>query len=75
MKTFYTIATELHVTEGHGESDDYEVIMRTGSYGSGDFPPLFTSRLKAEAWLADREYRWISPSIVELHLHYERVEE
>lgn len=45
----YTVCHKASVME-HGGGWSYDVIQRTGSYGSGEFPPLFLSRNEAEAY-------------------------
>jgi len=47
----YTIAVESNECYGHGDCRVELRIVRTGNYGPGSFPPLFTTRAAAEEWL------------------------
>lgn len=70
MKTIYTIATEARQVYGHGDSGIELRIVREGAYASGDFPPCFGSREKAEAYLAVME-RKAGKKVVELEFYNE----
>lgn len=67
MKTLYTFAVNKSVCYGHGDYQHEDQILRTGSYGEGDFPPVFSTREKAEAFLENRNGQ-VGWKIVELHL-------
>lgn len=63
----YGIATKHSMTYGHGDHGDELVIERTESYGTGPFPPLFTTREAAENHLSG--IRWNSDKqVVEMEL-------
>lgn len=65
----YTIATETHACYGHGDYGTEQRIVRTGDYGSGGFPPAFTTRDAAAEWLkANRKTFYSKPAIVEIEL-------
>jgi len=64
----YTIAVESNECYGHGDYGSELRIIRMGIYGSGNFPPLFTTRAAAEEWLKNRSNRFHSTRIVELEL-------
>jgi hypothetical protein len=65
----YTIATETHECYGHGDFGTEQRIVRTGSYGSGGFPPAFTTREAATEWLkANGKTFYLKTAIVELEL-------
>ena len=48
MKLF-TIAKETSECYGHGDFGTEQRICKTGDYGSGDFPPLFSNPEKRAA--------------------------
>ena len=64
----YTIAVESNECYGHGDCGVELRIVRMGSYGSGNFPPLFTTRVAAEEWLKKTSNLFYSTHIVELEL-------
>jgi len=67
----YTIAVESNECYGHGDCGVELRIVRMGSYGSGNFPPLFTTRVAAEEWLkrdSNQFYSMLTMRIVELDL-------
>lgn len=66
MKMF-GIATYIHQVYGHGDSGSEEIIARKGLYGTGKFPPFFTSRAAAEKYLSG-ERATHDKRIVELEL-------
>lgn len=71
IETIYALAEEVGQTYGHGDYGREMMIRKTGWYGSGDFPPCFTSRQAAEEYtkklsMSDRKV------IVELQLKHEQ---
>lgn len=64
----YTIATETHQTYGHGDFGTERRIVREGSYGAGEFPPAFTRRESAEAYLRKGD-QYPKRVVVELELY------
>jgi hypothetical protein len=50
MKTFYALAVETNAIKG-GASYQETVIRQLGAYGTDGFPPLFTSRERAQDYL------------------------
>lgn len=53
-QTVYTIAVETSECYGHGDYGTELRIVRTGAYGTGDFPPAFTDKAKAESYLRQK---------------------
>lgn len=67
--TIYTIAIETHECYGHGDYGTERRIVKTGGYGSGGFPPAFTTRAAAERWLKENGGTFCSkPVVVEIEL-------
>jgi hypothetical protein len=58
----YTIATKSTQCHGHGDYSTEDHICRTGSYGTGEFPPAFKTKEEAEKHLAGIE--WNSQLVV-----------
>lgn len=56
-KSVYTIASMQSRTYGHGSHGEELVIEKSGGYGTGEFPPVFTSLLDAEAYFAALDYK------------------
>lgn len=52
--TVYGIAVSERITYGHGDSGEELRIAGVEPYGSGGFPPIFTTREGAESWIAER---------------------
>lgn len=46
----YTVGSKVSKVYGHGDSGSEEVIARMGPYGTGEFPPLFTTAKAAQDW-------------------------
>lgn len=61
MKLF-TIAKETSECYGHGSYGTEQRICKTGPYGTGDFPPLFSTPEKAQEWIDKQE--WYSLMVV-----------
>jgi len=51
MTTVFGFVTDVHKVYGHGDTGTEQCICRTGSYGTGEFPPLFTTRQAAEDYV------------------------
>lgn len=65
----YTVATETSQCYGHGDYGTEQHIVRTGPYGSGEFPPAFKTRKAAEKWLKANKREFFSKAaIVELEI-------
>lgn len=63
----YTIANETRECYGHGDYGSELKICRHGPYGTGGFPPAFTTREAAEVYLNGLEVRF-GKIVVELDL-------
>ena len=57
MKLF-TIAKETSECYGHGDFGTEQRICKTGDYGSGDFPPLFSNPEKAQEWIDKQKWSY-----------------
>jgi len=62
----YTFATSVSQCHGHGDYSDSWHVARSGPYGSGPYPPVFSLRPNAE--LTIKEPEWRGWRIVELEL-------
>lgn len=51
MTKYYTVATKIHKTYGHGDYGDELVIETEEAYGVGYFPPLFHSKEEARNYI------------------------
>jgi hypothetical protein len=47
----FTIAKKKRETCGMGDTIEQEYIMRMGDYGTGEYPPLFSSEKDAQEWV------------------------
>lgn len=66
----YTIASETHEIYGHGDSGIEFRICKEGSYGTGEFPPVFEDRNLAQDYLNKIEsWRRINKRLVKLKLY------
>lgn len=52
--TVYGIAVSERITYGQGDTGEELRIASLDVYGSGGFPPVFTTRVGAESWIAER---------------------
>jgi len=65
----YTIAEKNSVCYGHGDSGDELQICKTGGYGTGKFPPVFTTVSAAEQWMQGNLALAVKHVVVDLELH------
>lgn len=66
--TVYGLAVTESQTYGHGDYGSEEIIKREGSYGTGEFPPLFQSMDSARQWLGNRKEKWPTYKVVAMRL-------
>jgi hypothetical protein len=53
----YTVAKKKNVCFGHGGYYDEKQIVPMGSYGEGEFPPLFKTTEEAEQFIQTMNYK------------------
>jgi hypothetical protein len=63
----YTIAEETHECYGHGDYGTELRICKQGGYGTGNFPPLFKTKEKAQEYIKNLKYSTIQ-KVVEMDL-------
>ena len=54
--TVFGIARTSRQVYGHGDSGDEQKLERTGSYGTGEFHPLFVNEVDAATYLCSIPY-------------------
>ena len=67
MMTLFAIASETHECYGHGDYGTEERIIRLGAYGLEGFPPVFTTKNRAQEWI-DSQKMYSGLVVVKLEL-------
>ena len=69
----YGVAERQSTCHGHGDYSTEDKICRIGSYGTGEFPPLFRTHAAAKEWLTTNRDRFLGSSlkVVPLTLQWE----
>lgn len=68
MAKLFGLAQDTHQVYGHGDTGTELRICRMGPYGTGEFPPVFTSRKNAEDWILHCAPEYSQFHIVEIEL-------
>ena len=54
----YTIGTKKNVCHGHGDYQEETKIEKTGIYGTGEYPPIFTKETEAKKYLKGMKFNY-----------------